>query len=156
MIRRIITLSLMLCLCPIAVTLLAQQPINPPGPPGQPPVPPMALVARFFELTPDQLEQLKALAETRKDAIEPLSKQVAEGEKALQDLITSSTPDAAAVGKMVLAIQQLREQIGVAQKQFISSLEGILTAEQQDKLSALRRANRLLHVVRAMNELRFF
>jgi Spy/CpxP family protein refolding chaperone len=156
MIRRILTLSLMLCLCPIAVTLLAQQPTNLPGPSGQPPVPPMALVARFFELTPDQLEQLKALAEARKDAIEPLSKQVAEEEKALQDLITSSTPDAAAVGKLVLAIHQLREQIGVAQKQMIIGFEGILTTEQLNKLNALRRANHLLLVVQAINELRLF
>jgi len=146
----------MLCLSPIAVTLLAQQPVNPPGQPGQPFVRPIALVARFLELTPDQMEQVKALMETRRAAIEPLSKQVAENEKTLQDLMTSSNPDAAEVGTLVLEIHQLREQIGVAQKQFLSSFEGILTTEQQNKLNVLRRANRLLPVIQALNELKFF
>jgi len=146
----------MLCLSPIAFTLLAQQPANPLGQPGQAPVRPIALVARFFELTPDQMEHVKAMMEIRKATIEPLSKQVAEEEKALQDLMTSSNPDAAEVGKLVLEIHQLREQIGVAQKQFLSSFEAILTTEQQNKLNAVRRAHRLLPVIQALNELKFF
>jgi len=147
-------LALILLLSSVAGIALAQAPNELLGPPLDSPVPPMRIIARYFDFTPEQVEQIKGFIETRKAAVEPLVKQITEKEQALHNLLGAPGPDPVAVGNLVLAIRQLRGQVRDAQEQFDTDLEGILTPDQLTKLRAARRADRLEPVVRAMRELK--
>jgi Spy/CpxP family protein refolding chaperone len=149
--RRLFPAVFLIFVC--SVLAFAQLP-NPPGPAGGPPVPPIRIVARFFEFTPEQVEQIKGLLEIRQTATEPLAKQIAEKEAELRELMASAKPDPGAVGNLVIGIHQLREQMGEAREQFEKDFESILTEEQKHKLAAVRRAERLEPVFRAMRDLR--
>jgi Spy/CpxP family protein refolding chaperone len=147
-------LVLILLLCSGAGIASAQAPDELRGPALDPPLHPMRIVVQYFDLTPEQVDQIKGFLETRKAVVEPLMKQIAEKEKDLRDLLGTANPDPTAVGNLTVAIHGLRDQVREAQDQFDTSLDGILTPDQLTKLHAVRKAARLEPVVRAMRELR--
>lgn len=147
-------LALILLLSSVAGIALAQAPNELRGPALDSPVPPMRIIARYFDFTPEQVEQIKGFMETRNAAVEPLLKQIADKEQALHDLLETPNPDATAVGNMTVAIHQLRDQVREAQDQLDTELEGILNPDQLTRLHAVRKADRLEPVVRAMRELK--
>jgi Spy/CpxP family protein refolding chaperone len=146
-------LTMILLLCSVAGIASAQVPNELRGPALDPPLHPMRIVAQYFDFTQEQVDQIRGFLEIRKAAVEPLLKQIAAQEKDLHDLLGTTDPDPAAVGNMLIAIHQLKEQVKAARDQFDTSLEGILTPDQATKLHAVRRAARLEPVVRAMREL---
>ena len=128
-----------------------------PGPGAGPGVPmpenPLRVLARFLQLTEQQVADVRTLLEARKDIIEPLMKQIPEKEKELQELLNSASPDPAAVGRVTIAIRDLRRQVDEARKDFAAGFEALLTAEQKTRVNTARQAARLQPVVGALREL---
>ena len=174
MMRRYLPLLVLVILCLPAIHALAQarppqQPppamvpappqarFQQPGPGAGPnaPIPenPMRVLARFLQLTEQQVADMRTLLEARKDIVEPLMKQIPEKEKELRDLLNSPNPDPAAVGRVTIAMHDLRMQAEEARKDFAAGFEALLTAEQKTRLNAARQAARLQPVVGALREL---
>src|ERR1041385_4103928 len=96
----VITISLIA----IATMALAQQPRR-PGPP-----PPRQL-AQFLGLTADQQTQIDALHQSLRGTIDPLFEQKRAEDEKLHTMIEAANPDATAIGKQVLAVHAIDEQI---------------------------------------------
>jgi len=174
MIRPYLPLLMLMILCLPAIHAVAQarppQPPPPamvsappqarfqqPGPGAGPNAPmpqnPVQVLARFLQLTEQQAADLRALLEARKDIVEPLMKQIPEKEKELPDLLNSASPEPAAVGRVTIAIHDLRRQVDEARKDFAAGFEALLSAEQKTRVNAARQAARLQPVVGALREL---
>ncbi len=119
----------------LAVPALAQEgPIQQRG---------MEVVADFLHLTPAQVEQWQGLLETQEAALAPLREQLRDTERALGELLRGENPDPAAVGDLVLQGKQIKEQMGQVHRSYLEGFEGMLDAEQAQRLTAIRRAERL-------------
>jgi Spy/CpxP family protein refolding chaperone len=123
------------------------------GPNALMPENPVQVLTRFLQLTEQQIADLRALLEARKDVVEPLMKQIPEMDRELRDLLNSANPDPAAVGRVTIAIHDLRRQADEARKDFAARFEALLTAEQKPRLNTARQAARLQPVVGALREL---
>jgi Spy/CpxP family protein refolding chaperone len=130
-----------------------QQPA--PGAVPNAPMPenPVQVLTRFLQLTEQQVADLRALLEVRKDVVEPLMKQIPEKEKELRDLLNAAGPEPAAVGRVTIAIHDLRRQVEEARKDFAAGFEALLTADQKTRVNAARQAARLQPVVGALRDL---
>jgi Spy/CpxP family protein refolding chaperone len=112
------------------------------------------MVARYLELTPEQLEQWNQLLATLRQRVEPLRQQLVEAEGALQELLAQANPHPAAVGTLVLQIKQLRDAIAQAQEAYIQAFEALLTPEQLARLRLVRGAQRVMPLIPAFQALR--
>jgi len=130
-----------------------QQPGFGAGPNAPMPENPVRVLARFLQLTEQQIADLHTLLEARKDVVEPLMKQIPEKEKELRDLLNSASPDPRAAGRVTIAMHDLRRQVDEARKDFAAGFEALLTAEQKTRLNIARQAARLQPVVGALREL---
>ena len=129
----------------------------PAGPGLQAPLPdnPLRVLARFFQLTPDQAAAVKQLLDARKALVAPLQQQIADKEQEFRDLLAAGAAPAA-VGAAAIALDGLRKQVGEAHRQFSENFAALLTADQKTQLQALQRAARLQPVVAAARELGIF
>ncbi len=167
MIRRYLPLfMLMILFLPVIQAMAQARPLQqaPPQPriqlqgPGAGPNAPMPenpvqVLTRFLQLTEQQIADLRALLEDRKDVVEPLMKQIPEKDGELRDLLNSASPDPAAVGRVTIAMHDLRRQADEARKDFAARFEALLTAEQKSRLNTARQAARLQPVAGALREL---
>jgi Spy/CpxP family protein refolding chaperone len=121
----------------IATMALAQQPrrMGPHGGPGGPP-PNDRAIAQFLGLTSDQQTQIDALHQSLRTTIEPLFEQKRAEDEKLHSMIESSSPDATAIGKQVLAVHAIDEQIKAAHDAMDQKIESLLNAEQKVKFEA--------------------
>ncbi len=138
--RIALTLSIIL----ITVTALAQQPRRPmphngPGGPGGPP--PVDLV-KFLGLTEDQKTQFDALHDALRTQIDPLMEQKKNADEQLHKLMESANPDATGLGKQLLAIHAIDEQIKAAHEATEAKMAALLNADQKVKFEIL---NELRH-----------
>lgn len=131
--RRAALVLMMVCL---AAPLLAQAdaPQNPKA---------QEAVARFLQLTPDQVQDWNELLAAREASILPLRDDLRDVEIELKELLDGEDPDPTAVGTLVLEGKSLREAIGEVHRDYVDSFEGMLVEEQRGRLSAIRRAERL-------------
>jgi Spy/CpxP family protein refolding chaperone len=100
-------------------------------------------VIRFLQLTEDQVAGWDALVEAREAKVAPLREQLKATEEDLRELLAGDNPDPAAVGALVIKGKELKEQIGAAHKEYVDGFEAMLTPEQGNRLTALRRAAHL-------------
>lgn len=121
----------------LAAPALAQE----PGPPDLPRA--KQAVARYLQLTPDQVTAWDGLLAARAAALEPLRLELRDTEEALRDLLAEENPDPFAVGELVLAGKELREQIGQVNRDYARAFDALLQPEQKARLGALRRAELL-------------
>ncbi|HJW93962.1 MAG TPA: periplasmic heavy metal sensor [Thermoanaerobaculia bacterium] len=131
--KRIIISIALLALAGIAI---AQQPRR-PGPP-----PPREL-AQFLGLTSDQQTQIDALHQSMRTTIEPLFEQRRAEDEKLHSMIESPAPDATAIGKQVLAVHAIDEQIKSAHDAMDQKIETLLNADQKLKFEAFIAARRM-------------
>lgn len=110
---------------------------GPGGPPGMGQQPPDQVLKEALGLSADQMTSLQRILEERRTAGEALGTQIREAERAFGTLVTSSNPDPAEVGRQFLALEALRKQGATIQERFRSSFDGILTADQKAKVTAL-------------------
>ena len=111
-------------------------------------------VATFLGLDESQVTAWDELIEARVETVEGLQAQIEPLEEQLVALLAQPTPDAAAVGALVIQIKGLRDQVRAANEAYQDGFEGLLTEEQSGKLGAVRRAARLEPLVPAFRLLR--
>jgi Spy/CpxP family protein refolding chaperone len=134
--------------------LLAQAPppAGAPGP-GAQARPAMAALKTFLGLTDQQVEQLVQLRREQQETVRPIREQAAATQKALQDALAASSPDAAAVGKLTLDLRNLRQQVQQINENYRNQALGLLDDAQKAKLQNLQRLVRLLPAVHAATAL---
>jgi Spy/CpxP family protein refolding chaperone len=127
-------ISLFIALVTLTASIaIAQQPRR-MGPGGPPPPP---RLDEFLNLTPDQQTQVDALHQTLRATIDPLFEAKRAEDEKLHSMIESANPDATAIGKQVLAIRAIDQQIKAAHDAIDQKISALLTAEQRLKFEAL-------------------
>jgi Spy/CpxP family protein refolding chaperone len=108
-----------------------------------------AAIARFLQLTEEQVATWDELLAAREEAVKPLREELRSIEEQLRELLQGENPDPTAVGTLVLAGKTLREGIAAAHKTYLEGFEAMLSPEQKGRLGAIRRAAHLAPLVPA-------
>lgn len=108
--------------------------------PPQHPQRPEAVLGAYLQLTPDQITAWQQIAKDTATAVKPLADNVAELEKQLDTALQASSPDAAAVGKLVISIDSTRAQIRALREGAKSKRAAVLTPDQKLKFDAFEAA----------------
>lgn len=123
----------------IAITLFAagaaiaqMAPQNPPRP--------RAALASYVQLTPDQIATWQQIDKDTAAAVKPLADNARELDKQVHTALQASSPDPAAVGKLVVAADAVRDQIRVLREGAKAKRVAVLTADQKVKYEAFEAA----------------
>jgi len=106
-------------------------------------------VVQALQLTEDQVAQWDALMADRRATVNPLREQLHGVEQQLQDLLGQPDPDPAAVGDLVLAGRDLRDQIHAADDAYRQGFEALLDETQANTLRFIRGAAHVQRVIPA-------
>lgn len=102
------------------------------------------LLARYLRLTPEQVQQQRQLVQALRADVEPLRAQRTALREDLRAALEGGSPDACAVGAIVVDLSELRGQIRGELEEFDDAFSDILTPEQLARYEALKEAVRLL------------
>ena len=129
--KRIITITLIVLISTIAS---AQQPrrMRPDGPPPPPP-----RLDEFLNLTPDQQTQIDALHQSQRATVEPLFEAKRAEDEKLRAMLESPAPDPTAIGRQVLAIHAIDQQIKAAHDATEQKVSALLTPDQRVRFEAM-------------------
>jgi Spy/CpxP family protein refolding chaperone len=107
---------------------------------------PRQALAATLGLGLPQMEQLAALAKEKQQAMVPVRQQATKAQQALQEAMSSGTPDPGIVGKLALELRAARQQAQQTNQTFHNRALNVLTEDQKAKLKDLqelaRRTNR--------------
>jgi Spy/CpxP family protein refolding chaperone len=95
-------------------------------------------LAKYLKLTPAQIETTKGLLEDLHATTKPLYDQIEPLEPQLRAQLDAASPNACAVGAIVVQIDALRDQIRDARQDFDAAFSAILTPAQLAKYEALK------------------
>jgi Spy/CpxP family protein refolding chaperone len=95
-------------------------------------------IARYLELTDDQRESLRGLAERHRADVEPLFAERRDLHAELRQLVEQPSPDPAAIGRLVLELAGQREAVRASREAFAGELDAVLVGEQKVKWQHLR------------------
>lgn len=107
------------------------------------------VVANTLQLDEQQIEQWSAIRAATAEAVEPLAAEIEVLQEQLDELLASDNPDPGAVGELILALRNLRQQVVGIGQAAIGEFEALLSEEQAQRLNAVRRAARLQRVLPA-------
>ncbi len=127
----------------MATTLAAAAFAQPPGPGGPPAQPPNTEIKAYLGLTDAQVTGLQSVRTQLNSALSANRQQIQSKQTDLENLLAKGTTDAAAVGKLVLDISNLRKQVDATTASFRDQARNLLTADQKKKLAALEDAAKL-------------
>ena len=102
------------------------------------------LLARYLRLTPEQVQQQRQLVQALRADVEPLREQRKALREDLRAALEGGSPDACAVGAIVVDLSELRGQIRGELEEFDDAFSAILIPEQLARYEALKEAVRLL------------
>jgi DNA repair exonuclease SbcCD ATPase subunit len=102
--------------------------------------PPLAVVAHVLELSEEQVQALSQFLQERQEALRPAAQEVHAREQALAQQLQSAEPDPQAIGRLVIEIRRIQEQIQRALAESDAALDEILNAEQRARLEQIRGA----------------
>ena len=95
-------------------------------------------IARYLKLTESQVQQTKTLREALKAAVDPLQAQAAPIREQIYNALEATTPDALAVGTLVVQADGIHDSIEVLRDDFEDDFAALLTPEQLVKWQALQ------------------
>lgn len=101
----------------------------------------------YLNLTDAQISQLKQLRQSEMAALKPIFQQIGPLRETLRTQEQSGSPDASAVGKLVLSIQALEQQTEPIRSSYQQQAQAVLTADQKTKLAALESAAALIPAI---------
>lgn len=145
--RTTFAVTVFISLVALTLPLMAQE----PAPNQEPPA--IQIVVRFLQLTDDQVSQFETLLNQRRDTIRGIAEQIRPLEEQLRNLLNSNNPDPAVVGRLVLQIHALQQQILQAQENFLTAFRNLLNDEQRARAAGVQRAARLVPVIGAFARL---
>ena len=95
---------------------------------------PIHRLARFLDLSDEQIAQAEQLKEDAQVASQPLTEQGRTLRETLGELLQQENPSAVEVGETVIALRDIRQQLGDIREDLFNSFEGLLTPEQLERL----------------------
>ncbi len=110
---------------------------------------PLAVVAHVLSLSDEQAQALGALVEARGTAIRPAVEELQTRQQALAQQLQSADPDAPTVGRLVIEIKHIEEQIHQAVAESNRQWESVLTPEQSTLLEQIRAAAGACNIIPA-------
>ncbi|HEV2721299.1 MAG TPA: periplasmic heavy metal sensor [Thermoanaerobaculia bacterium] len=96
-----------------------------------------AWIAKYLELTPDQIAAWKQIHADTAATLRPLAASQRDTRQQLEAALKAPSPDPAAVGKLAIALHATRGQIKAARDDQRAKLVATLTPEQKTKFEAL-------------------
>ncbi len=102
----------------------------------------------YLNLTDTQVQQIQDLMDQTHESTQTTMEAIRTQEEGLKAALDGGTTDAAAVGKMVLAINTLRTQVKKTMDTARQSAQNLLTADQKTKLQTLDAAAKLHQEIR--------
>jgi len=121
----------------LSASARAQQP-PPPNPPR-----PGDAIKSILDLSDQQLQQLTDLRNSFQQKMRGLGEQFRTVGQKIRELLQSSSPDAAALGNLLIQEQNLRQQMQDAAKAYHDSALALLTSAQKQKVAQIQEAVRL-------------
>jgi Spy/CpxP family protein refolding chaperone len=121
----------------LAAAVAVAQPVPPAGPLS---ARPQAALAAYLQLTPDQIAAWQQIHKDTAAAVKPLADNARNLQKQLEAAVKAASPDPATVGKLVLSLHSVRDQIRTARDNSKAKLLGVLTPEQKTKFDAFQAA----------------
>lgn len=118
---------------------LRQRKVGPDGVPDQ-------LIQRLqqnLNLTDSQVNGIKALAENRRKEMESLQQEMQQKRQAMRALMQQANPNANEVGNAMLALKETRQRAKAVQERFQSGVQALLTPEQKNQLSTMKKGAQL-------------
>ncbi len=128
---------------PVAILVFVAAVAFAQGPGGPPPAPSLNDVKTYLGLSDTQIQNLQSIRTQERNAVQPLAQQIGQKQSSLDSLLQQGSTDAAALGKLLIDIQNLRKQITQAHSNFHDQAVNSLTADQKTKLKALEAAAQL-------------
>ncbi len=122
----------------LAAAAFAQPPHRMGGRPGEP-----KALAEYLGLSEDQVTRLRNMNRDAMKQAQPSRDQMREKARALRQAMDSANPDANAVGRATIEMQQLRRTERESMIQARQNALSVLTEEQRTKLAALENARKL-------------
>ena len=122
----------MICLAAIAAAALAQG----PGP-GAPMPPSFDELKAYLSLTDAQVQGLAQIRTQERAALDPIYQEIQQKQRTLREQTRAGSTDAAALGRLLVDIQNLNKRADDARKSFHDQAVNALTTEQKTKLKAL-------------------
>jgi hypothetical protein len=135
-------LLLAILLLAVAAPALAQT-----EPPGEEPHPAMGAarhaIANFLDLDPDQVAAWDLLWADHRTAEQPLRRQIADVQAAIDDLFAAGVPDPTDLGLLVIERHDLGEALVDVHVIYVEGFHGLLDDEQMRRLEQIRLADRI-------------
>jgi Spy/CpxP family protein refolding chaperone len=94
-------------------------------------------IARYLQLTPEQLTATKALAQALRATVQPLQQAIEPLREDLADLLEAASPNACDAGALVVQIDALHDQIRDAREEYQEDFAALLTPAQLAKYQAI-------------------
>lgn len=113
-------------------TIMSAQP-QPPTPPS----PPIDALKTYLTLTDQQVTQMQTIARQQGEAMRQRQQEIGTKQQQLDTQLRNGSTDAAALGRLLLDIENLRRQIESTRKSFSDQAIAVLTQAQKDKLKSL-------------------
>ena len=129
--RSVLTLVVLLT----AVVAMAQR-----GPGGPPPDGGEVALARYLQLTPDQIASWKQIHMDTAEAMKPLAETARGLREQIDTALDAATPDPLAVGKLAVSLDAVRDQMKALREDSQSKRLAVLTPEQKTKFEAFEAA----------------
>jgi Spy/CpxP family protein refolding chaperone len=123
-----------------AATMFAQ---GPGGPGRQAGPPPTDKIKAYLGLTDAQIQQLQALQQQKATTLQSTFQEIAQKQNSLQQQLASGSANAAALGTLLLDVENLRKKISQTDSTFQAQAVKLLDSAQTAKLKALQDAANL-------------
>lgn len=108
-------------------------------------------------LNDGQIEQLTALRQEERQALQPVRQEMQQAQKALRDAMAAGTSDPAAIGELTLQLRGLRQQVQQTNQTYHDRALGLLDEAQKTKVQnlqqAMQRLQRMRPVIAAATQL---
>lgn len=124
-----------------ALTVLAQTPADPAAPP-------VTEVKAYLSLTDAQLTQLQQIGRDRAEAARSILTQIRDKRTSLAAALGATSPDPAAVGRIMVDIKNLETQVRQLAVKYHNQALTVLTADQKAKVKVLQDAANLAPAIR--------
>jgi hypothetical protein len=117
---------------------------------------PFGVLARFLELTEDQIEATKQILVDRQEALKPLREELAGLNQQWKEEMSSDEPNPTTLGEIALDRRAFGMEIAEIKKVAKEGFLALLVGDQLPRLRALRRAERLQPIVKITKGLNLY
>lgn len=97
------------------------------------------ILKRQLNLTDEQVKQIREIRRQQAEQLRPQREKIAEAAKNLRALMQQDNPDPLAVGRLMVDMKKMRQDLARSRDPFNDQVKALLTPEQQQKLEELRK-----------------